>query len=115
MGQKLHVRRDDLVEVIAGDYKGTRGRVLKAMPREGKVVVEGVNMVWKHVRRSMRNPRGGRTEQEAPIDASNVMLLCQNRDCPRYDKPVRVRVGRNPDGTKSRLCVKCGKAIVAAQ
>ncbi len=113
MKPKLKVRRGDMVEVVVGDYKGKRGRVLRAIPSERRVVVEGVNMIWKHVRRSPRQPRGGRIEREAPIQVSNVMLLCQNRECPRHDKPVRVRIVRNPDGTKSRACVKCSAAIVS--
>jgi len=115
MGAKLQVRRNDTVQVIAGDYAGTRGRVIRAMPREGKLVVEGVNIVWKHVKRSREHPRGGRIEQEAPINASNVMLLCQNRNCERYDRPVRIRLTRNPDGTKSRVCAKCGRPITSEQ
>jgi len=115
MNRKLHVRRNDVVEVITGDYKGARGRILQAMPREGKVVVEGVNMVWKHIRPSRQHPRGGRIERETPLNASNVMLLCQNRECARYDKAVRTRTAAAADGTKNRVCVKCGKPIVTPE
>lgn len=110
--QSLHVRSDDRVEVIAGEYKGVRGRLLRAMPKEGRVVVEGVNIVLKHVRPDRENPQGGRIEREAPIDASNVMLLCQNRECDKHDQPVRTRKKVEPDGSKDRVCVKCGHPIV---
>ena len=109
---KLHVRSNDMVEVITGEYKGVRGRVLRAMPGDGRVVVKGVNVVWKHVRPDRENPQGGRIEREAPIDASNVMLLCQNRECQRHDQPVRTRTGVAEDGSKQRVCVKCEHPIV---
>lgn len=112
MKPKLKVRRNDMVEVVTGDSRGTRGRVLRTIPDKGRVVVEGVNIVWKHMRPGLKQ-RGGRVEREAPIHVSNVMLLCQNKECPRHDKPVRVRIVRNADGTKNRACIKCGAAIVS--
>jgi large subunit ribosomal protein L24 len=115
MNKKLHVRRNDMVEVITGNDRGQRARVLSAMPREGKVLVEGVNLVWKHVRPSRQHQRGGRIEKEAPMDASNVMLLCQNRECEKHDRPVRTRSAAAQDGTKQRVCVKCGHAIHAQE
>lgn len=111
MGKKLLIRRDDTVEITTGVYAGARGRVLRTFPRDGKVVVEGVNVKWKHVRRSQRYPRGGRIEIEAPIDASNVMLICPNRECERFDRPVRIRNEVREDGTKARRCVRCGAEI----
>lgn len=111
----MHLCRNDEVEVITGEYKGVRGRVLRSIPKQRKVVVEGVNMAFKHVKRSRENPRGGRVERERPIDASNVMLLCKNDDCEEYDKPVRTRVRMEDDGSKSRVCVKCQKPIVPSE
>jgi large subunit ribosomal protein L24 len=108
---KLRVRRGDVVEVVAGNARGSRGRVLGVVPRHGRVLVEGVNMVWKHLPRSRQNPSGGRIQVEAPIDASNVMLLCPNRDCTRYDRPVRVRTALADGGRKQRVCAKCGAEI----
>jgi len=81
-----HIRRDDLVEVIAGDHKGERGKVLRVDPKKGLVVVEGVNMVYRHVRPSRRNPQGGRLQKEAPIHISNVLPVD-----PKTDRPARVR------------------------
>ncbi|MDP6438322.1 MAG: 50S ribosomal protein L24 [Candidatus Brocadiia bacterium] len=111
MRKKLHVRRNDTVAVTAGASKGKRGRILEAMPEKGKVIVEGANMVWKHLRRTQETQKAGRIEMEAPIDASNVMLLCQNRDCERYDGPVRTRKAVDNDGNKQRVCVKCSRPI----
>lgn len=76
-----HIRKDDLVEVIAGDHKGQRGKVLRVLTKEEKVLVQGVNMVYRHVRPSRRNPQGGRLQKEAPIHVSNVL-------------PVDEKVGR---------------------
>src|SRR5947209_19782783 len=104
----MHVRKDDMVEVIAGDdaEKGRARRVLRILPAEGKLVVEAVNRVYKHVKPNRRNPQGGRLSKEMPIDASNVLLYCPT--CKRG-----VRVGRRylDDGRKERFCKKCGTAL----
>ncbi len=68
-----HIRKDDEVQVIAGDHKGQRGKVLKVDLKNGKVLVQGINMVFRHVRPSRRNPQGGRLQMEAPIHISNVL------------------------------------------
>lgn len=69
----VHVRKNDIVEVVSGDHKGARGKVLRVDPRRQQVVVEGVNMVYRHVRPTRRNPQGGRVQKEAPIHISNVL------------------------------------------
>jgi large subunit ribosomal protein L24 len=69
----FHIRKNDAVEVISGDHRGARGKVLRIIPRKKMVVVEGVNMVFRHVRPSRRNPQGGRIQKEAPIHWSNVL------------------------------------------
>ena len=69
----LHIRKNDIVEVICGDHRGARGKVLRIDPKHGEVVVEGVNMVYRHVRPTRRNPQGGRVQKEAPIHMSNVL------------------------------------------
>ena len=106
----MHVKKDDLVEVICGDdaEKGRAHKVLRVLPDEGKVVVEGINRVYKHVkaRQSRRNPQGGRLSKEMPINASNVQLYCPS--CRRG-----VRHGRRyePNGAKVRFCKKCGATL----
>ncbi len=80
------IRKDDLVVVVAGDHKGARGKVLRVIPEKQRVVVEGVNRIYRHVRRSRQNPQGGRVQKEAPIHISNVMPLD-----PKADRGVRVR------------------------
>jgi len=82
-----HVRRDDMVQVIAGDHKGQTGKVLRVDPERELVVVEGVNMVYRHMRRSRRNPQGGRIQKEAPIHLSNVLPVD-----PKTGRGARVRM-----------------------
>ncbi|MGD2108383.1 MAG: 50S ribosomal protein L24 [Phycisphaerae bacterium] len=69
----VSIRKNDLVEVISGDHRGARGKVLRIDPKRALVVVEGVNMVYRHVRPTRRNPQGGRVQKEAPIHVSNVL------------------------------------------
>lgn len=99
----MHIRRDDMVEVIAGDDAGTRAKVLRVDTQKGKAIVEGVNRVYKHLRRSRKNPQGGRLEIEAPVNASNLLVVCAT-----CGKGVRVGVRREADGKKHRVCRKCG-------
>ena len=102
----MNIRKDDTVEVKTGNDKGTRGRVLRVLPDVGRIVVEGVNRVYRHMKPSRRNPQGGRLSKEMPIDVSNVMLYCGT--CRRG-----VRVGRRytADGRKERYCKKCGGGL----
>ncbi|MBN2023527.1 MAG: 50S ribosomal protein L24 [Pirellulales bacterium] len=99
----MHVKVNDTVEVIAGDDRGARGKVLKVDHATGKVTVEGVNRVYKHVRRSQRNPQGGRLSREMPVRISNVLLVC--RAC---GKAARTGARYLDDGSKQRFCKKCG-------
>lgn len=69
----VHIRKNDIVEVVSGDHRGARGKVLRIDPKRGSVVVEGVNMVYRHVRPTRRNPQGGRLQKEATIHLSNVL------------------------------------------
>ena len=104
--KKLHVRSGDTVVVISGDEKGKKGKVLKAMPETGKVVVEGVALVTKHQKSRGQGMPGGIVKKEAAIDASNVMLVC-----PKCKKGVRVGYSVLENGTKVRVCKKCGASI----
>jgi large subunit ribosomal protein L24 len=102
----MHIKTNDTVEVITGDDKGQRGKVLAIDRREGRLVVEGVNRVYKHVRRSQKNPQGGRLSKEMPVQISNVLLLCT-----RCGKGVRTGARTSKDGAKERFCKKCGTAL----
>ncbi len=105
------IRRNDTVVVICGDAKdkGKRGRVLKVEPRKDRIVVEGVNNVKKHLRRTQQNPRGGRVDREASIHISNVMLIC-----PHTNKPTRVGftfVEQAGEKVKKRVSKVSGRVI----
>jgi large subunit ribosomal protein L24 len=100
------IRKGDMVRVVTGDDKGTTGRVLRVIPDKGKLVVEGVNRVYKHLKPSRRNPQGGRLSKEMPVDVSNVMLID-----PSTSKPTRVGVRVLSDGTKERYAKKSGAAL----
>jgi large subunit ribosomal protein L24 len=101
----LKIQRNDTVMVIAGSDKGKKGRVLRVMPDEGRLLVEHVRVVKKNVRPNpQRNIKGGIAEQESPIDISNVLLICGSCG------PTRVGFKFEGD-TKVRVCRKCGEAI----
>jgi large subunit ribosomal protein L24 len=99
----MHLRVDDTVEVRTGDDRGVRARVISVDREAGKLIVEGVNRVYKHVRRSQRNPQGGRLSKEMPIQMSNVLLVCSS-----CAKASRTGARYTSDGSKERFCRKCG-------
>ncbi len=104
--RKLHIRRGDRVKVIRGNNAGAEGAVLRVIPKESRVVVEGVNMRKRHTRPSQANPEGGIVTFEAPIHISNVMLID-----PATGDPTRVRSRVDKDGTKERISVRSGNPI----
>ncbi|MBI2876759.1 MAG: 50S ribosomal protein L24 [Candidatus Tectomicrobia bacterium] len=103
---KLNVKKDDLVEVIAGKDKGKRGKVLHVFPEKSRLLVEKVNQVKKHMRPSRMGQQGGIIEKEGKLHLSNVMVVCT-----RCNEPVRVGHQVNPEGKKVRTCKKCGEAL----
>jgi len=105
---KVKIRKGDTVEVIAGRDKGKRGEVIRVLPRERRVVVQGVNIRKKHqqqVEAQGRTITPGIIEFEAPIDISNVMLVC-----PKCGEPTRVAI-RREGGVVERICKRCGAVI----
>ena len=103
----MKIKKGDTVEVISGNDRGVRGTVNTAIPTENRVVVAGVHIVKKHQRRTGDvRTQFGIIEREAPIQASNVALVC-----PHCDRPTRVGYRVAPDGTKSRICRKCNEII----
>lgn len=104
--RKLHVKSGDTVEIISGKDRGKRGKVLKTFPREGKIIVENLNMVKVHMKPRGMNQPGGIIRKEGPIYASKAMPVCE-----RCNK--RTRVGKRilEDGTKVRVCKVCGETF----
>ena len=105
MMEKLHIKKDDTVVVISGDDKGTRGKVVAASPKEGKVIVEGANIVSKHSKARRQGEVSSIVKTEGAMYASKVQLVC-----PKCDKGVRVKFVEK-DGKKIRVCAKCGAEI----
>jgi large subunit ribosomal protein L24 len=103
---KSHIRRGDRVKVIRGNDKGAEGTVIRVEPDRNRVVVQGVNLRKRHRKPSATVPEGGIIEFEAPIAASNVMLLD-----PKTGEPTRVRSAQNADGKRERIAAKSGQAI----
>ena len=100
------IRKNDTVKVIAGKDKGKTGRVLSVFPVNNKALVEGVNFVKKHMRRTREDQQGGIIQKESPIDLSNLAVFCKN-----CNAPVHTGVRLLSDGTKSRYCKKCEEVI----
>lgn len=101
-----HVKQGDTVMVRAGDDRGKTGKVLRVIPTDDKVVVEGVNVVFRHVKPSQKNPQGGRIQKEMPIHISNVSPVD-----PESGKPTRVRFKSENDGSKVRIAARSGKVL----
>ena len=103
---QVHVRQGDTVRVLRGDDKGKEGKVLRVYRKKNRVLVQGVNIVKKHRRARSAEEEGGIREMEAPIAASNVMLLD-----PKTGTPTRVRARTDSDGTKERVSAKSNDSI----
>ncbi len=99
---KMKIRSGDKVRVIAGKEDKKSGKVLKTIPKEGRVIVEGLHMIKRAVKPNQKNPQGGFIQKEGSIDVSNVMLLC-----PSCDEPTRVGFRIGEDGERVRVCRKC--------
>lgn len=102
----MKIHTGDTVKVICGEDAGKVARVSSVNHENGRIVVEGVNMVYKHVRKSQRNPQGGRLHMEMPVDASNVMVIC-----PQTRKPTRVGFRYLEDGSKERYAKVSGASL----
>ena len=104
--KKMSIRKDDMVVVLSGKDKGKQGKILEAMPKEGKVVVEKINVVSRHTKPRKQGDQGGILKKEAPIYACKVQ-----RVCPKCGKPTRAAHKVQADGKKVRICKKCGAEI----
>ncbi len=106
MIKKVHVKTGDTVIVLNGKERGKKGKVLAVSPKEGKVIIEGVNIVSKHVKPKKMGDQGGIIKGEGAMYACKVQIVC-----PRCNKPTRVAHKFYEDGTKGRVCKKCGESL----
>ena len=102
----FRVKRNDQVVVIAGKDRGKKGKILRVFPEDGRLTVEGLNLVKKHLRKSQSNPQGAILSREARIPSDRVMPVCA-----RCNRGVRVGFRRLADGTKVRFCRACQEAL----
>ncbi len=102
----MHVRKKDQVIVVAGKELGKRGEVIRVLPEVGRVFVAKVNMVKRHTKPTQKHPQGGIIEKEGGLHLSNVRLLC-----PKCDKGARLRIVKHDDGSKTRVCARCGETF----
>lgn len=103
---KTHVKKDDMVKIVAGKERGKTGKVLRVFPAKARVVVEGLNQVKRHTRPTQLSPEGGIVEKEAAVSMSNVMLICGS-----CNQATRTGVRLLEDGTKTRFCKKCNASV----
>lgn len=106
MNSKVHVKTGDTVMIISGRDRGKKGKVMQVSPKEGKVIVENANFVQKHVKPRRMGEPGGIIKAESAIYACKVQVVC-----PRCGKPTRVGHKVLADGTKERICKKCGESL----
>lgn len=106
MANKLHVRKKDQVKVLTGKDAGKIGEVVRVDVKNGRVLVQGINMTIRHMKPSKKNPQGGRFELEGFINASNVMLYCK-----KCNSTTRISHQILEDGSKVRICKKCKEIV----
>lgn len=104
--RKFKIRKNDMVMVITGRDRGKTGKVLRVIPGRGRLLVERLNMVKRHTKPRGAASPGGIVEREAPLDISNVMVMCD-----RCNAPVRTGIKFNADRSKSRVCRRCGDVL----
>jgi large subunit ribosomal protein L24 len=102
----MNIKKGDTILVISGKDAGRKGKVLKVIPKDNRVVVEGINKAKKHQRPSRAIPQGGILQIEAPLNVSNVMLLVT-----KCNKPTRIAKRFLENGTKVRICKNCGEVL----
>ena len=102
----MKIRRNDTVKILAGKDKGKTGKVLKIYPKTNKAIVEGINFIKKHARKTQQNPQGGVVQKESPINIANLAIICT-----RCNKPTRIGFSILSDKTKARFCKKCEEVI----
>jgi len=99
---KLHIKKGDTVAVITGKDKGKRGKILRALPKKNRVIIEGINLIKRHTRPTQKNPQGGIVTKEGSIHVSNIMVVC-----PGCGQPTRLGKREISKGKYVRICKRC--------
>lgn len=102
----MRIKKNDIVKVVAGNARGMEGKVLKVFPDTNRVIVEKINLIKRHTRQTDQSQQGGIVEKEAPIDASNVRLVC-----PKCNRPTKTGMVLLADGRKVRQCKMCKETL----
>ena len=102
----MRLKKSDTVLIIKGKERGKKGKIIKLFLEDHSAIVENINMVKKHMRRTQSNPKGGIILRESPVRIPNMMLIC-----PRCSKPTRVGYAILSDGSKKRSCKKCKEIL----
>ncbi|NQT95162.1 MAG: 50S ribosomal protein L24 [Candidatus Omnitrophica bacterium] len=102
----MKIKKNDNIKVLSGRDKGKTGKVLKIFPGKHKAIVEGVNFLKRHAKKTQNNPKGGIVQKESPINISSLAVICT-----RCNKPTRIGVSILSDGSKARHCRKCKETI----
>ncbi len=100
------LKKNDTVKILIGKDKGKAGKVISIFPKSQRVLVQGLNLVKKHTRRTREDQQGGVIQKESPISVSNLMVVCQ-----KCGKPSRIGFNKLSDGTKVRICKKCKELV----
>lgn len=100
------LKKGDSVIVISGEDKGKNGKIIKIFPKKGSVIVEGINLLKKHMKPTQKSPQGGIVRHEGPIQKSNIRLICN-----KCNKPTSVKYGLTKEHKKVRVCKKCGEIM----
>ncbi len=103
---KMHVKKGDTVKVLSGKDKGKEGKIIQALPKKGKIFVEGINKVKRHTKPSAKAPQGGILVKEAALNSAKVMLVC-----PACKQPTRIKMTALASGVLVRTCKKCSEII----
>lgn len=106
MNKKMKIRKNDTVIALAGKDKGKTGKVLRVLPKSNKAIVEGINFIKKHMRKTRQDQEGGVIQKENPMRISNIALVCKS-----CNRPTRLSLTRLSDGSKSRVCKKCKEMV----
>lgn len=108
----MHVKKEDQVLVLSGNYRGKKGKVLKVFPSQNRAIVEGLNFIKRHTRPSSKNQQGGIIEKEGPIHISNLMVICPKCNQPTKIKHSTVKDEARQKNNRVRVCKKCNEMLL---